>query len=461
MDFLVDNYMWFIFGAVVILMTVVGYLAEKTDFASKKRDKNNKEESGQAPATPVAEPQIAMPVSNDNMNIAGPVENVQTPVDNTVGTNMGSPSVDGVPSELFAPINAIDVNDVVITEPIEKVNIPTDDTVVSPHVADADGVNFDDLYAPVDVPNNDTAQNQEATYDNMEDENAQVSTIQEEVSSDPLFTANVVPLDNSVEEEKPPVDPWAPEEEASVEVDNNTTEVSTTEQTQEMVQPVEQPVAEVAPEMAVAEVTPVDVVDPTMDQPVEQPVAEVAPEMAVAEVTPVDVVDPTMDQPVEQPVAEVAPEMAVPEVTPVDVVDPTMDQPVEQPVAEVAPEMAVPEVTPVDVVDPTMVQPVEQPVAEVAPEMAVPEVTPVDVVDPTMVQPVEQPVAEVAPEMAVAEVAPVVVDTTTDVQTGQPLFDLQFDQIYPGDPVVINKENADAVMNENSDSAEGEDVWKF
>lgn len=35
MDFIVDNYFWFIVGGIVVLMIIIGYIAEKTDFGRK------------------------------------------------------------------------------------------------------------------------------------------------------------------------------------------------------------------------------------------------------------------------------------------------------------------------------------------------------------------------------------------------------------------------------------------
>jgi len=46
MEFFVDNWLWFLIGAIVILMTLIGYIAEKTDFGRKdiqKREKPKKE----------------------------------------------------------------------------------------------------------------------------------------------------------------------------------------------------------------------------------------------------------------------------------------------------------------------------------------------------------------------------------------------------------------------------------
>lgn len=46
MDFFVENWLWFLIAAIIILMTLIGYIAEKTDFGRKdmsKREKPKKE----------------------------------------------------------------------------------------------------------------------------------------------------------------------------------------------------------------------------------------------------------------------------------------------------------------------------------------------------------------------------------------------------------------------------------
>ena len=45
MDFIIDNYLWFIIGGVAIIMIIIGYFAEKTDFGRKPlRSEKKKEE---------------------------------------------------------------------------------------------------------------------------------------------------------------------------------------------------------------------------------------------------------------------------------------------------------------------------------------------------------------------------------------------------------------------------------
>lgn len=50
MEFVVDNYLWFLIGGIVLLMIIIGYFAEKTNFGKlplnnkKKQTENNEEQ---------------------------------------------------------------------------------------------------------------------------------------------------------------------------------------------------------------------------------------------------------------------------------------------------------------------------------------------------------------------------------------------------------------------------------
>lgn len=44
MEFIIDNLVWFIAGGVIILMTIIGYFAEKTDFGKNLSSKNSEDE---------------------------------------------------------------------------------------------------------------------------------------------------------------------------------------------------------------------------------------------------------------------------------------------------------------------------------------------------------------------------------------------------------------------------------
>lgn len=50
MDFIIDNYLWFVIGGVALLMIIIGYFAEKTDFGKKPlSEKKPKEKVKEAP----------------------------------------------------------------------------------------------------------------------------------------------------------------------------------------------------------------------------------------------------------------------------------------------------------------------------------------------------------------------------------------------------------------------------
>ena len=49
MDFIMDNYVWFIVVGIIILMAVIGYIADKTDFGRKGKDEDTKEKKVEKP----------------------------------------------------------------------------------------------------------------------------------------------------------------------------------------------------------------------------------------------------------------------------------------------------------------------------------------------------------------------------------------------------------------------------
>lgn len=42
MQFITDNYIWFLIGGIILLMVIIGYIAEKTDFGHKDVGKKEK-----------------------------------------------------------------------------------------------------------------------------------------------------------------------------------------------------------------------------------------------------------------------------------------------------------------------------------------------------------------------------------------------------------------------------------
>ena len=69
MDFLIDNYLWFIIGGIVIIMIIIGYFAEKTNFGKKPlREKNAKEENKEVVVETPAEEINISEIENKGIN---------------------------------------------------------------------------------------------------------------------------------------------------------------------------------------------------------------------------------------------------------------------------------------------------------------------------------------------------------------------------------------------------------
>ena len=77
MEFFVENWLWFLVSAIIILMTLIGYIAEKTDFGRKdmpKREKVKKEKKAQKTKEELAEalesetmPEVQMSLATDSI----------------------------------------------------------------------------------------------------------------------------------------------------------------------------------------------------------------------------------------------------------------------------------------------------------------------------------------------------------------------------------------------------------
>lgn len=102
MEFVVDNLVWFIVGGVVILMTIVGYMAEKTDFAGKKyREKVGQEKEK---------------INNKKEQERKEAPKVDAPVQDVTVTDIVSPKIESQNStkeeDIYDPINNDQVDDI-------------------------------------------------------------------------------------------------------------------------------------------------------------------------------------------------------------------------------------------------------------------------------------------------------------------------------------------------------------
>lgn len=87
-DFLVENYTWFILGGIVILMVLIGYFAEKTQFGKKTPEKTKKSKQSQnaskvnskkEEAKVETQPEVPVETVLDSTEEIPPEETIETP----------------------------------------------------------------------------------------------------------------------------------------------------------------------------------------------------------------------------------------------------------------------------------------------------------------------------------------------------------------------------------------------
>lgn len=156
-NFIQTNYIWFIIGLIVIVMTVIGYFAEKSGFSFGEGKKNTKEDIDEAKGKvdeksveladinkegiadmikdnnedkviPNYEEQvIEQPIEpEEKIDLQASNEDLYKPLGDTSDTNN---DINGIPEELYAPINSTPV----ANEP-EKIELET----VTPFQMDAE-----------------------------------------------------------------------------------------------------------------------------------------------------------------------------------------------------------------------------------------------------------------------------------------------------------------------------------
>ena len=121
MDFVIENYLWFAIGAVVLLMIIIGYFAEKTNFGKKplKETKEKQDVSNETSDVEVKEEPAEQ--VNAETDITTPVEPLDA-VDSLETTK--------VPEEIKEPLAENDMPEVSMPE--EDLNVPFGDQKVKP-----------------------------------------------------------------------------------------------------------------------------------------------------------------------------------------------------------------------------------------------------------------------------------------------------------------------------------------
>lgn len=110
MDFIADNYVWFIVIGVVILMAVIGYIADKTDFGRKGKNEEVTEKPKKEKKKKENKPkENKIKIEAKGINelsqklVDNPVNQVNEANQNPVNANLGQPT-ENIDQSLFAPL---------------------------------------------------------------------------------------------------------------------------------------------------------------------------------------------------------------------------------------------------------------------------------------------------------------------------------------------------------------------
>lgn len=116
LDFVIENYIWFLVGGIVLLMILIGYFAEKTQFGKKKSKKQEKvvEEipikSVEIPSVQEQPEEILleqdMPMQDEEVEIA---EEMEEPMEDLDAIEIQEPKeaeeLEEIPEELYAGLD--------------------------------------------------------------------------------------------------------------------------------------------------------------------------------------------------------------------------------------------------------------------------------------------------------------------------------------------------------------------
>lgn len=89
MNFFTDNYIWFICAGILVIMTIIGYIAEKTDFGHKeivRKQKTDKKEKNKKMAKEIKDSNLKLneAIYNKNENIEIIEEDLTVPLNKPV-----------------------------------------------------------------------------------------------------------------------------------------------------------------------------------------------------------------------------------------------------------------------------------------------------------------------------------------------------------------------------------------
>ena len=221
MEFVMNNIMWFIFAGIILLMTMIGYYAEKTDFGRNVDDDNKKPKKEKKPKNNKKEEPAGIPVLENidvekNIGNNSVIENTN-PLDEEV-TNIENNNLDNVSLETVNEINEENNNTDTVTNDNQEVtqleNSQKEDIISEPVIEEvvtdiveenvvSEPVTEDDITEVVE-------EKQEEVVSEPKIENVTTETVEEEKTEDNV-SKTVVDDEkdnetNEVQEELPSID---------------------------------------------------------------------------------------------------------------------------------------------------------------------------------------------------------------------------------------------------------------
>lgn len=117
MNFIEENYLWFIIGGIVLVMIVIGYIAEKTDFGHKKIEKQEKPKENKLKLETEKKP----PKDLKNVKLG---DIVYKDAINKAGGEILETKVESINDILTEPIKEEIKNDSLSKEEIDALSVP-------------------------------------------------------------------------------------------------------------------------------------------------------------------------------------------------------------------------------------------------------------------------------------------------------------------------------------------------
>lgn len=208
MQFIMDNYIWFAVGGIVIIMAIIGYFADKTDFGRKKEEKEPKakKEKKQKKEKKVQEPQKI------EVDAKGINELTQSMAD-----TLTEDTVEETMDDLYAPLENTETQEEVDASLYEPLVPLTNEEATETNIVEEPAMEVQEPIATeVEVPMVDSMATMEEEPKKVELQPFMPSTIEE-------------PIEESVEENIEPIaQPIEPLTEEPVQIP--TTESETTEE---------------------------------------------------------------------------------------------------------------------------------------------------------------------------------------------------------------------------------------